>query len=327
MNYIMEQRKKFIKDGPYPIPVTHSPYFEYFLELYENVYQTKSKWDQIMNHPLGHQEFFKQANQLTKKIVHTIEATEEFEQEFKNQKSAPPKRDSGLPKNIVYSPQFVGRTLISVDINSANFTSLKHSNPKIVFDCATYKELVEKIALSTDFDSEVIQYVSTNKGLRQVIFGQLNSKKQQIVQRNIVAQIVDCLVGGGIEKDSIVRCTSDEVIFQLGVDENVSECYNKTKEVLENGLPQFVGDLKVEVYVLHKIENSKTGEMAGYLKQFLCGSSTKGLDSELKAVSKYLFAQVYKKTINAPVVENDLVFTHEGMVAQFKQGFFDLVLE
>jgi hypothetical protein len=343
MSKTLEQRKKFVKDGLYPIPVVQSPYFEYFLDLYEDVYQTKTKWNQIMNNEIGYQEFFRQANLLTKKIIRAVESTEEFKQFKASGDSIIPKnKNTNLSKKLIYSPEFVGKILVSVDIKCANFTSLKFSNPKIVFGCETYKQLVESVARETfdpqeisgsqhfpktDFNSQVVAYVSENKGLRQVVFGMLDPKKQQIIQRHMISLVTDCLTTGGINQQSIVRCTSDEVIFQLGSSDCVDSWYQKTKQIVVDGLPQLTNDLKIEIFTLQKIENEKNGEVVGYRKQFLCNSSTKGLESELKSVQKHLFAQVYKKSIGCPVVDNDLVFTHEGMVAQFKNSFFDVGVE
>jgi hypothetical protein len=37
-------KKRFVRDCSLPIPVLQDPYFEYFLELYDNVFETKKKF-------------------------------------------------------------------------------------------------------------------------------------------------------------------------------------------------------------------------------------------------------------------------------------------
>ena len=43
----LDLRDRFVKDYNLPIQVLVSPYFEYFVELYEEDYQSKSKWERL----------------------------------------------------------------------------------------------------------------------------------------------------------------------------------------------------------------------------------------------------------------------------------------
>ena len=43
----LDLRGRFVKDYNLPIQVLVSPYFEYFLDLYQEDYGSKSKWDKL----------------------------------------------------------------------------------------------------------------------------------------------------------------------------------------------------------------------------------------------------------------------------------------
>jgi hypothetical protein len=337
-------RKKFVKDFSLSIPVTESPYFEYFLNLYEHDYKAKTTFDHFVETVTSYEQqhngksLLGDANTLSKKVRSVVGSTSEwsqFQDNVRNTGKQYELRKTMQVKNTgkVYCRENLNKYFISVDISSGNFTCLKYHNPAILLNCENFRELVKYIAQlefkcedekeleRTDFDDSVVDYVSSSKQLRQVIFGYLNPKIQQTIQRFLIGLVIEVIVQhANVPIEKFIACTSDEVIFECEEDK-FQELYELTKSLIEQHLPQLQKNLKVEAFTLASIgENDR---VAGFSKEFKFDSNSKGLLFELKGVAGYLFAQAYKKYKGLPIEQNDLLFTYEGMIAFFKDGFFN----
>jgi len=298
--------------------------------------------------------FINHANALAKKIRHVLESTPAYKSDFSQNNS---KATTGgassyelrptmkVNKNeSVYSKQYVNKTIVSVDISSGNFTCLKYHDPSLLLNSESYRDMVEKIARmelavpdssgsggdeeselirKSDFSDAVIEYVIKSKLLRQVIFGHLNPKRQQVIQKFLVGLVIETLVDhAGVDRDRFISCSSDEVVFICRESSTAREDYEATKNAISAHLPELAPNLKVEVFDLKCIEDDRTKRVAGYVKEFLFNSHSKGQAFEIKSVPGYLFAQAYKTYLGLPIEDNDLCFMYEGMVASFKQSFF-----
>jgi hypothetical protein len=81
----------------------------------------------------------------------------------------------------IYRPEWNGAYMISLDMISANFSSLKYYNPALVRNCTSWNEFLSQ------FTS--IKYFHESKFFRQLVFGSLNTKKQQIITKYIIQQV------------------------------------------------------------------------------------------------------------------------------------------
>ena len=382
----IQLRKKFVKDTSLPIPVLESPHFEHFLDLYEEHFRSKTQYalfeqtELEKSHKSDQASSNSDAKHLAQKVRFVLENTEAYRTHFpvplksganrelctengKQLNSAYELRPSMkiACRDTIYSREYVGKTLVSVDISSGNFASLRYHDTRLVLGCDSFGDLVTKVARlnleelmgegvvvdsstsdendtagvatldhdmrqvlnNTEFSDQVIHYVTSNKMLRQVIFGQMNPKTQIMIQKFLIGLVIESLVEhGGIDRKQIVSSTSDEVLFLCRDSTRALDDYTTTRNVIQQHLPQIANRLKVEVFELKVIDNEKTGKVAGYVKEFLFDSHSKGQKFEIKSIPGYLFAQAYKKYLGLPIEENDLVFTYEGMVASFKNPFF-----
>ena len=75
-------KNRFVKDNSFNIPTVQSPYFEYFLNLYENEYKTKSKFIQfkkILEYFNGKENYLDFMAKLNEYIINKIKNSEEYE--------------------------------------------------------------------------------------------------------------------------------------------------------------------------------------------------------------------------------------------------------
>ena len=138
--------------------------------------------------------------------------------------------NKGYPTKDVFKLENVGKCFLSIDFKKANFQALKHFFPGVVLNCNSYQDLIE---LFTNLD-----YFKNSKHLRQIIFGNLNPKRQARIQRFIIQQILDWAIGEEICEEKDVRMVSnDEVVFEL---KDLANCFVFT-EPLENEIKSKLG--------------------------------------------------------------------------------------
>jgi hypothetical protein len=129
-------RKKFVKDFNYPIMVCKSPYFEYYLELFEPYFSTKTQYQKVVQ--LIHEKYngkedalFGNSANMMKKVIQAIEETEAYKA-FQQQKELAFEQELmeiKVSQADIYTKSNAEKYFISVDLSSANFNSLKFVNP------------------------------------------------------------------------------------------------------------------------------------------------------------------------------------------------------
>ena len=107
-----------------------------------------------------------------------------------------------LNSEKLYQSKNIGSTFVSIDLKNANYISLLHSGainkPK---DC-TYEDFMS--------DYTDIEHFKKSKYFRQVLFGHLNPKRQQKVQKYIINHIRELL-----NTDlKVFSFTSDELVIK-----------------------------------------------------------------------------------------------------------------
>lgn len=70
---------------------------------------------------------------------------------------------------------------------------------RIVLGCETYQELLSKFTQNP--------YIFESKHIRQVIFGHLNPKRQQTIQKFLMQKVVTALVDSGFDFNSFVSAS------------------------------------------------------------------------------------------------------------------------
>ena len=143
MNLSHSLRKRFLKDCKIPINLLQDPYFDYFLDLYEDLYQSRTLY--TLFHDLverlgGEEFFFKEAKRITDSIIKDISSTVAF-QKFNTEDLSRYDIVSEVSQQSIYTQKNAGHGYASFDLIKANYNALKFIDPDIVFNTKNYEEL------------------------------------------------------------------------------------------------------------------------------------------------------------------------------------------
>ena len=318
MNKIeLDIRDRFVKDFNLPIQVLISPYFEYFIDLYQEDYESRTKWEQLQKeiserfsgNPGKYLDHFYNTRN---KIITDIESSQEYkdfceDKEFFQRFSIP-----GEVKCDLYTGAQTGKRFMSIDLKKANFQALRYYNPDLVQNAKTYQEFIGL------YDSSPL--LAESKYTRQVIFGKLNAKRQITIEKWMMYNIWEYLKNIVPESFKLFSRQTDELIYELPEDYIFT---GKLEKKIEDGIKETLDlTVKAEVFKTGWIQRfTKEGiSITGVIKDYEYPALKK---STLHKVSGVHFAQIYKMwkglEIN-PVY--DLVILHDKQLAHFDYQLF-----
>lgn len=292
--------KRFTKDYNLPIKIYSEPYFSYLIELYDDYLNTKSKLNLLEKAVLNFEnesQFLANYFKVVDAIIDNIKSKPAFE-EFNNCKLDQYQVTSKYPKSDIYKQINTGKYFVSIDLVKANFQALKYFNAELVNDKSNYKEF---LANYTD-----IEYFAESKHLRQVIFGNLNPKRQAKIERYLIELVINYLIENGIiHADEIKMVTTDELVFSIS-EEKINDWVDKVDTLTDVIKETLSIDVDIEVFKLESVLDSY------YVKEFL---NKEGY--QLMCVPQLYFPQVYKAYHGLEIEDKDLVFYHEHKLAKF----------
>lgn len=299
-------KKRFSSDLKLPINIFSEPYFEYFMDLYNPNFQTKEKMNtfiKLLDKLNNQEEFFQKSESISSSIKSLISSTKTYAKlnAFDMNKDFP--LEEQIKQQNIYIMPNVGKKLISVDLEKANFNVLKMIGLDEEIKVNSYNDLLSK------FTEEEYYFIS--KKIRQVIFGDLNPSRQQRLQKFVINNLCKKLTTNGCELSS---ASSDEIIIK-----NEDMTAKDIKEILKD-VPEEFKFFRIEEFSFKKIDEGNDF----FVKTTL---TENGLKTEFKNVPGHVFAQVYKKYLGQEINDYDLLFYHEGFLAQFKEKLFSNELE
>ena len=123
----------------------------------------------------------------------------------------------GVTKNNVFNAENINKKLVSIDMKKGNWQMWSLLE---LSDAKSYEEFLLKFNAS--------EYQLTSKVLRQVLFGEIEPKKIQVMEKYFSFNLAKEL-----EKNNykILTCTADEVILDLKNNQNVNEIKNIINEI------------------------------------------------------------------------------------------------
>lgn len=296
-------KRRFIKDCGLSIALTDSPYFEYFIDLYDKAFNTKSKLNtfmEIVNRFETEGEVLDYLQSVTDSVVEQIKVKEEYS-EFLNADMNQFAIKSKYPSSSIFKECHTGKELISIDLSKANFQAMNYFNPNIL-GVSSYKDFLKKYGV-------VDEYILNSKYIRQVIFGNLNSKRLSIIEKHIIYKIVEKLETFNY---TILLVTDDEIVLE------------GSKDIYENILNIVSGmniQVAVELFVLKTLRQPNGQPFKSdkfYVKDFIAFTDDKILPFEIKATDSTFYPQFFKLIQGMEIIDNDLVFLNEGFVAQYR---------
>lgn len=295
-------RKRFSSDFKLPINIFSDPYFSYFIELYDETHKVKEKLEwfhQVLDKCENSEDFFTLSDSITKNVKNLISSSNAYQQLGNVDMNKVFPLDEQVKTQNIYIDQNVGRKLISIDLEKANFNSLDMFDLKKEINAHTYEQLLRH------FTDE--KYFLESKKIRQVIFGDLNPTRQQRIQKYIINIFCQKLKQAGC---ILTSASSDEIIVQ-----NEEMTPALINEILKD-VPEKMKFFRVEEFKFEKISE----EHSYFAKTTYKDDGSEKL--ELKNIPGHFYAQIYKKHFNLTLNDEDLLFFHEGCLAQFKEPLF-----
>lgn len=296
-------KRRFIKDCSLPIALTDEPYFSYFIDLYDKAFSTKKKLEsfkKIVDRFETEGEVLDYLQFITDGIFNSVKEKSVYQDYLKaDMKDFVVK--SKYPSSSIFKECHTGKKLISIDLSKANFQAMNFFDKRIL-DANSYEEFIRK------YTNE--EYIINSKYIRQVIFGNLNSKRLGTIEKYMIYQIVEKLEPLGYK---IILVTDDEIVL-----EGDEDIYNNIVNIV-NEMPIKVA---IELFILKTLRNENGQPFKSdkfYVKEFISYTDKKNLDFEIKATDSTFYAQFFKLLTNQEINENDLVFVNNEFVAKYKE--------
>lgn len=306
-----ETYERVIKDYKFPIQLIPK-YYEYYFDLYEDLFHTKTTLETFMREceksGMDEIEYAKYILDTKDKIICAIEESEAYKK-FNAQDNPDFFVPKGIPKysertsffdftrkTDVYLKENEGKAFISVDLEKANFQMCKKYDSNLVLGAESYDEFIRQF-----IDSD---YLIGSKYIRQIIFGNLAPKRQNLMEKYYTGKILSFLTENGFFNAEDIRIyTHDEIVF----DSKRFLSEKETQRVYDAIYSEFGLKTHVESYQIKEICNNF------FVKEMSDGTIT------FKGVPSHFFAQVYKKYLNKEIEKRDLAFLFEKQLCYFDE--------
>ena len=299
-------KRRFLKDCGLSIALTDSPYFEYFIEMYDKAFHTKEKLNTFMNIVSrfdNESEVLDYLQSITDGIFKDIQQKDAYK-DFLQADMKQFLVKSKYPSSSIFKECNTGKKLISIDLSKANFQAMNYFNPNIL-ESETYIDFLKK------YTNE--QHIINSKYIRQVIFGNLNSKRLSTIEKYMIYQIVELLENLGLG-NSILLVTDDEIVLEGN--EDIYTLILKELDTIKNL------KVDVELFILKTLRKENGQPFKSdkfYVKEFISYTDEKNLNFEIKATDSTFYPQFFKLLTKQELTEYDLVFVNEGFVASYKE--------
>lgn len=303
-----ELLKTLVKDYDLPIMFYDEPYWSHFKSLYNPFYNIDEKI-QLMNKtletvPVG--DFTGLYRKVSEAVIQDIVKNPAY-LDFNNCKLddklvLPPQGFSQAQK--LYTGEYAQDQIIcSIDLVKANFAVLKNFNPEIVKNTTCYEDF---FALFSDS-----AYLQKSKKIRQVIFGNLNPKRQQTLQRYYMSWVKHYLSEQGLSESEILLASSDELVFKVS---NLDQAtLMVSKSFSEEKTKCLVNDYRISFFKIKKLHP----KFEYYVKEYV-GSEKR----DFKNIPSQHLAQAVRFYLNQPIQELDRKFLVDGYVATYDEPLF-----
>ena len=292
-------KERFCKDLNLPIKIFKEPYFTDRMCLYDAQYDCIKKYKdfiELVEECGGEQQYFELYNKVKDAAINYLhnDYMMKFSQEEDFNKFSI--TNKGFPKNSIYHSGNDEKVFVSFDMVKGNFSALHNYDKRIVGSCDTYEQF---LGLFTDKS-----HLINSKYIRQVIFGNINPKRQVTYEQYLMDKVLDKVLKS-FEKDNIVFFSTDEIVVEIDK-KDINKINEIAKEIVKDSKSKDI-NIRHEIFQLHKIYGTD-----GYVKEFLCDK--KGID--IKGINNIEMPFVLRKLQKESVSDTDKVFVFEGKLAK-----------
>lgn len=298
-------KSRFCKDMNLAIKIFEEPYFANFLKLYDVQFNSIAKYNRFVsavNQFGSEQDYFEAYNRLKDDVIEYLNSNPEmafFAKEEDMGKFVC--QNKGYPTNDIFKETNDGKFFVSIDMVKGNFTALHHYNPNIVKGCDTYEEFIRTF-------TDVPHFVES-KYIRQVVFGNVNPKRQVTYEKYLMDLVLTKLLETGVVKpENVEFFSTDEIVISVPAE---MICDRIVKEVFYNSVMNVVQwakdnniNVRGEFFELRKIPGT-----SGYVKKFMMG---KAGEIDFKCLDFLTMPFVLRAYQKEEPIEMDRVFLYEG---------------
>ena len=297
-------KSRFCKDMNLSIKIFEEPYFANFLKLYDEQFQSVSKYNRFVsavNYFGSEQAYFEAYNALKDAVIEYLNGNEDMmffaKEEDMNKFSC---KNKNYPTRDIFKETNDGKVFVSIDMVKGNFTALHHYNPNIVKGCATYEDFIRTF-------TDVPHFVES-KYIRQVVFGNVNPKRQVTYEKYLMDLVLTKFFETGVIKpenveffstDEIVLAVPDDMVCDRMVNEDF---YNSVMNVVKWAKDNNI-NVRGEFFELKKIPGT-----SGFVKKFMMGKD--GVD--FKCLDFLTMPFVLRAYQGEEPNDMDKVFLYEG---------------
>lgn len=310
-------RYRLVKDFQLPISVLDDKNYPYFRDLYEDFFKIREKEQLMIEVVQGvyaspdkvtskdnlsvekemEHSYFQYASNVNTRLKEIISSSKAYEA-MNNEQFKSLTTDNVERKNI-YIEDNVDKRLISVDLNKANFNVFGLYGLKEELGIQSYDDFVK---LATPYD-----YFIKSRMTRQVVFGDLNPKRQQNIQKRIINEFSQLLTKNGL---SLFSSSSDEIIIDPKGNNDITSAL--VADILKD-VPAEKKFFRVEEFSFSKIHPAQ--DIHYYFKTSVDTSGK--VKEEFKNVPSLYFPQVFKHQFKMDLDPRDMLFIMEGKLAYF----------
>lgn len=297
-------KQRFCKDMNLAIKIFEEPYFANFLKLYDEQFNSVSKYNRFVsavNRFGSEQDYFEAYTKLKDDVILYLNENEDMK--FFAQSEDMSKftcQNKGYPTNDIFKDTNDGKVFVSIDMVKGNFTALHHYNPNIVKNCDTYEDFIRTF-------TDVPHFVES-KYIRQVVFGNVNPKRQVTYEKYLMDLVLTKLLETGVVKpENVEFFSTDEIVLSVPTDmvcdRIVDETFYKSVMNVVNWAKGNNINVRGEFFELRKIPGT-----SGYVKKFMMGKD--GVDFKcLDFLTMPFVLRAYQKE---EPNDMDRVFLYDG---------------
>lgn len=296
-------KERFCKDCNIPIRLFQDPYFTDRLKLFDKFYGTLEKWNIFLDELQKYhceQDYFEEYNRVKDAAILSIKESEAYKRFNEEDMNKYRVTHENLPNKDIFKPSNDEKLFISIDMRKANFSSLYHYDNSMFSGAKTWEEFISKFTEN--------KHIINSKYIRQVILGNCNPKRHITYEKYLMNEVLNFLYDH-VGEERVVFFSNDEIVYDMS---NINiDTLRLVVKSIDTVLKERIDiPLKVELFILHKIDNTD-----GYYKEIFKENREK--DIEFKCLDNYMLPFVIRNFLGEEITDSDKVFYHEGLLAKF----------
>ena len=296
-------KERFCKDCNIPIRLFQDPYFTDRLKLFDKFYGTLEKWNIFLDELQKYhceQDYFEKYNRVKDAAILSIKESEAYKRFNEEDMNKYRVTHENLPNKDIFKPSNDEKLFISIDMRKANFSSLYHYDNSMFSGAKTWEEFISKFTEN--------KHIINSKYIRQVILGNCNPKRHITYEKYLMNEVLNFLYDH-VGEERVVFFSNDEIVYDMS---NINiDTLRLVVKSIDTVLKERIDiPLKVELFILHKIDNTD-----GYYKEIFKENREK--DIEFKCLDNYMLPFVIRNFLGEEITDSDKVFYHEGLLAKF----------